>query len=140
MLFRSNVRRTGGDAHRSRPAYRGLDYRTVAQIQRSVVKLGKSNPISRRLHAKNDKDTIAAWKSDLNRILQVFNVRSTVPCLPIFLTSRFQTELALQTHEVVSDIHRTVVKGREGIDIRNQTVSAHCNPFVALKPLRFPIA
>lgn len=27
-------------------------------------------------HAKNDKEMITAWNADLNRILQIFNVRS----------------------------------------------------------------
>jgi hypothetical protein len=29
-------------------------------------------------YAKNDKETIATWKLELDRILQVFNVRSVV--------------------------------------------------------------
>ena len=32
--------------------------------------------MSRFLHSRNDKEVIAAWKSDLNRLLQVFNVCS----------------------------------------------------------------
>ena len=35
------------------------------------------NAASRIFHAKSDKGTIAAWRSDLDRILHVFNVRST---------------------------------------------------------------
>ena len=50
--------------------------RTVGEIQMKVVKWGKQNVISRRLHAKDDKEKIATWRSDLNRILRVFNVRS----------------------------------------------------------------
>jgi hypothetical protein len=50
----------------------------LAEIQKKVIEKGKRNPVSRLLHAKNDKETIAAWKSDLNKILLVFNVRSVV--------------------------------------------------------------
>jgi hypothetical protein len=86
----------------------------VAQIQRSVVKLGKQNPISRIFHAKNDKDTIAAWMSDLDRILQVFKVRSTVPSLlTSLLTIDFQTELAIHTHVAVSETRHDVAYTRE---------------------------
>ena len=53
--------------------------RTVAEIQRKAIKRGKRNVVSRLIHAKNDKDVIAAWKLDLGRILHVFNVCSIVP-------------------------------------------------------------
>ena len=53
-----------------------LGLRAVAEIQKKIIKEGKRNVISRHLHAKNDKDKIAAWRLDLNRILHVFNVRS----------------------------------------------------------------
>ena len=55
-----------------------FDRSTLADIQRKVIKKGKRNAISRLIHAKNDKEMIAAWKSDLNKILLVFNVRSVV--------------------------------------------------------------
>ena len=47
-------------------------------IQKKIVKQGKRNVVSRHIHAKNDKETIATWRSDLNRILHVFNVRPVV--------------------------------------------------------------
>ena len=47
------------------------------------------------------------------RILHVFNVRSIASVLP-FLTLHFQTELAINTQIMVSDIHRSIVKGQEG--------------------------
>jgi hypothetical protein len=50
----------------------------VAEIQRKVIKQSGRNAVSRLLHAKSDKETIAGWKLELNRILQVFNVRSVV--------------------------------------------------------------
>ena len=57
--------------------------------------------------ARNDKDAIAAWKSDLGRILQVFNVRSVIFSRPS-LTVPFQTELALNTHVTVSEMRYDV--------------------------------
>jgi hypothetical protein len=67
--------------HSSGPsAHNVLDRRTVAEIQRKVIKRGGRHRVSRFIHAKNDKDTIAGWKSDLNRILVVFNVRSVDLC------------------------------------------------------------
>ena len=44
----------------------------------NIIKQSKRNAISQYFHAKNDKDKIAAWRSDLNRILHIFNVRSIV--------------------------------------------------------------
>ena len=55
-----------------------LDRSTLAEIQRKIIKKGKRNPVARLLHAKNDKELIAAWKLDLNKILLIFNVRSVV--------------------------------------------------------------
>ena len=61
------------------------------------------------------------------------------------LTVHLQTELALHTHiavssthGLVSDIHRAVVKGQEGADIRNQAVCGHCALFTVKKPLQLP--
>ena len=53
-----------------------LESRTVEKIQEKITDKDGRNRLSRLLHARNDKDTIAAWKLDLNRILLVFNVRS----------------------------------------------------------------
>ena len=110
------------------------DDRAVAAIQRRVIKQSKRNVISRHLQAKNDKDKIAAWRSDLNRILHVFNVRS-IASVGQLLTRRSQTELLVNTHVAVSeiyqgvanthavvsglehsvrDIHRTIVGGQGG--------------------------
>ena len=60
--------------------YRVLDCRTVAEIQNKVVKQSGRNAVSRLFHARNDKETIGAWKSELDGILVVFNVCS-VPSL-----------------------------------------------------------
>jgi hypothetical protein len=106
------------------------DRRTVGEIQGKVIKQSKRNAISRLLHAKNDKDTIAGWKSELNRVLHVFNVRSVIFTWSS-LTVRFQTELAMNTHTIVSDIHRNILKSQEGTDGKNQLVSDNCTLFIA---------
>ena len=43
-------------------------------MERKIIKMSKRNAVSRLLRAKNDKDTIMAWRQDLNRILHIFNV------------------------------------------------------------------
>ena len=50
--------------------------RTVAEIQGKIIKRSGRHRVSRFLHSRDDKDAIVAWKSDLNRILHVFNVCS----------------------------------------------------------------
>jgi hypothetical protein len=69
--------------------WNALDCRTVADIQRRLVKCGKRNMFSGYFHRKKDKATIAAWKLDVERILQVFEVGSfawvvTVADLPLW--------------------------------------------------------
>ena len=108
----------------------------LAEIQRGIIRKGKQNVVSRLFHAKSDKDTIVGWKSDLNKILLIFNVSSVVAAwLP--LTVHSQTELALNTHTVVSgmdhnvtmihaivsNIDSTVMKIQEGTDGKNLPVS-----------------
>jgi len=46
------------------------------EIEGNITKQGKRNGISRYLHAKSDKEKIAARKLDLDKMLEVFNVRS----------------------------------------------------------------
>jgi len=55
--------------------------RTVAEIQEKVIKQSRRHGVSRFFHSRNNKDMIVGWKSDLNRILVVFNVCSMSPCL-----------------------------------------------------------
>ena len=127
--------RTGG-AYARGFTYQALDRRAVVEIQRNIIKQGQRNGISRILYAKNDKETIASWRLDLNRILHVFNVRDITPARPS-LTVHVQTELAINTNVVVSDvhrdvlntqiivsdIHRTIVGSQEGTDGTNRSVS-----------------
>ena len=50
-------------------------HRTVAEIQRKTIKQSGRSRISRLVNARGDKEQIIAWKLELDRILQVFNVR-----------------------------------------------------------------
>ena len=56
--------------------YYDLDRRTVAKIQEKVMKQSGRRRIFRFFRSSEDKDAIAAWKSDLNWILRVFDVCS----------------------------------------------------------------
>ena len=113
-----------------------LDCRTVAEIQDEVIKRSGRGTASRLFHAKNDKEAIVAWKLDLNRILHIFNVRSSsVVFTRASLILPLQTELAMNTHTLaidtnalVLDIHRNVVASRGGTDSQQHPVSATFNP------------
>ena len=104
----------------------------MAEIQGKVIKQSKRNTVSRLLHAKNDKETIGGWKFELNRILQLFTVRS-VTLTWLSLIVAFQAELVVNVHVTVSDTHAIVSnirddvsKIREGIGGQDQPVSASC--------------
>ena len=127
-----------------------LSIRTMDGIQRHIIERGKRNAISRRYHAKDDKNAIATWGLDLNRILHDFHVCSVIFVWRL-LIFRFQTELWINTHPrvsdahknaankhaivsdvhpnisntrtVVPDIHHTKLKSREGAGGQNQVVS-----------------
>ena len=85
---------------------------------------GRRNLLSRIFHAKTDKETITAWKSDLNGILHVFNVRSVRSLSLSLTTPLLQTELAINTHTMVLDLHRNALGGQEGADGQISLVSA----------------
>jgi hypothetical protein len=111
----------------------------LAEIQRKIIKKDKRNVISRLVHARNDRGTITTWRSDLSKVLLVFNVSSVV-VVRLLLTVHSQTELALNTytivsgidrnivntHTIVSDIHYTMVKNQEGVDGKNTSVNPTC--------------
>ena len=77
------------------------------KIQEKITEKGRRNWLSRVIHAKSDKDAVAAWKLDLNRILHIFNVRF-ITNLWSSLTVHFQTQLAINTNVVISDVRRDV--------------------------------
>jgi len=96
----------------------------VAGIQEKIIKKGGRNPLSRLVHAKNDKETIATWSLDLNRILHVFNVCFVTSVWPLLIiTVHSQTELAINTHVIVSDIRRDMLRGQGKTDDQPRSVS-----------------
>jgi len=66
------------DAHVGRLIYQVSNRGTVDEIQRTSLSRADNGAI-RLFHAKSDKETIAAWKLDLIRVLQIFNVSSFGP-------------------------------------------------------------
>ena len=105
-------------------------------VQRDVIELGRRSTISRLLHAKSDSDTLAAWRSDLNRILHTFNMRR-ISYSPTPLTVCSWTALAINTQVAISDILRTIVKRRDGTGRSNQWVSSHTSFLMNRSPLSF---
>ena len=110
----------------------------MAGIQKKIIEKCGRNLLSRLAHAKSDKETIATWKLDLNRILHIFNVRPAIVVWPLLTGIAYsQTELAINTHVVVSDVrhgianthtlvsemHRNMLKGQEGTDDQLRLVS-----------------
>ena len=99
----------------------------MAEIQEKIIKKGERNQFSRLVYAKVDKETIAGWNSDLNRILHVFNVCSVVFTW-LSLTVPLQTELAINTNVAVSDVRHDVSEIRrdmsEILDGQSRSVSA----------------
>ena len=113
----------------STAAYRALNRRTIAEIQRRIIEKGQQNLFSRLAHAKDDKDTLASWRLDLNKILHVFNVRSAGSAWQSLTTPLFQTKLAintnlvvLDTHAMVSDLHRNALTVQGGTDDQHRSV------------------
>jgi len=111
------------DAYTVQFAYYTHNRRTVAEIQGNIMEKGERNLFSRIVHARNDKEVMAAWRSDLNRVLHVFNVCS-VCSVRQSLTAPLQTELAINTHIMVADIHRNALTGQEGADGQHHSVNA----------------
>ena len=111
------------DGRRTRFTYHVLNRRTVKEIEERVTEKGKRNRAYRLFHARNDKETIASWRSDLIRIIGVFNVCPVV-YVWLLLTATPQAEVAIDTnantsgtrqdvantHIVVSSIQDDVVK------------------------------
>ena len=115
-----------------------LSIRTVAEIQEKIVEKDRRNLLSRLAHAKNDKEAIVTWRSDLNRVLHVFNVCSLAASIQQLLTATTpQTELAIgthvvasETHTMVSELHRSTVTARGVTDSQYHLVSVAFNPSI----------
>ena len=103
--------------------------RTVPEIEKNVTKRSKRNPVSRLIHAKTDKDKIAAWRAELNRILQIFNVCPAAPPVASLII-HFQTELAIDTNATGSDTHN-IVSGTQAIVSDTHNVVSDTNNIVS---------
>jgi hypothetical protein len=108
----------------------------VAEIERKVKEESKRNAALRLLHAKSDKDKIAGWASDINKILQIFNVRCVAPPLAP-LTIWIQTELAIDTNVAVSGTYNIVsgvqkiVSGTHNIVLATHNVASETQNVVS---------
>ena len=54
--------------------HRAPDRRTVEEIQKKVEGRSERHGLKRLLFSRTDKDVIAGWNTDLNKLLQVFSV------------------------------------------------------------------
>ena len=98
--------------------------RTTGEIQRHIIKWSKRNAISRRYHAKDDKEAIVSWRSDLDGILHVFNVCFVMPARR-FLTFHIQIELGINERATVSDTHQDAAnKHTTASDVHSDTSNA----------------
>ena len=101
---------------------------TLAEIRRRIIKKDKRNLLTRFFHSNNDKEVIATWKADLDRVLHIFNVRSamSVASAWLLLTVRSQTELAINTHVAVSTIrHEVATTSAIVSDVHHNVVATH---------------
>lgn len=94
----------------------------MAHIRSKVSERSKQNAISRAFHAKNDSQTIASWRTDLNRILLVFNVGSVVFIRPT-LTVHSQTELGLNIYVTISNVRDDVANTHTAVAEVRQDVA-----------------
>lgn len=113
-------------SHAERLTHERWNCRIVIGIQKKV-KQGKRNVASLFLRVKGGKDRVAAWRRDLVKVLQVFNVRIICSITHLRPQTPSQTELAIGTHMVVADIHRNVLE-REDISSQEYSVTVTCNP------------
>ena len=84
--------------------------------------------LTRAFYARSDKDVIAAWKQEFSKILQIFHVCLVSSVWPR-LTGFLQTELAVNTHVVVTsgrrevtDVHQEVTGMRQEVTTMHQDV------------------
>lgn len=93
----------------------------MADIRKQVIEASKRSPITRPFYLRNDKDIIAEWWAELDRILQILTVR---PIASLFtsLTIHFQTEFANErTLVLVSDTDHSI----HGVSAQAVTPASH---------------
>ena len=104
------------------------------EIQEKITERSRRNPVFRIVHATSDKETFASWRSELNRILHVFNVGSIVSVIRPSLTLRSQIELTMDTYAIFSDIRNhiaTMVSDLDRTSMEYQKVADGKNPSVS---------
>ena len=101
----------------------------ASDIQKKAIKEIGRNYLSQLVHAKGDKDKIAAWRLELNRILQIFNVRSVVLTSSL-LTTLFSDQVVLEhprnssdTNATASDTHAAVSYTRDDVSKVREEIS-----------------
>ncbi|KAF9779804.1 hypothetical protein BJ322DRAFT_1086568 [Thelephora terrestris] len=60
---------------------------TMDEIKKNATKKRGRGNFTKMFSARGDRETVAAWKADLNRVLQVFNVRLTRSAQLLLTTS-----------------------------------------------------
>ena len=96
----------------------------MEEIREKVTKRSKRNVVSQLIHATNDKGMIAGWKSDLGRILQIFNVRPVI--FHSVIVNRFlQIELTMNIQVTISDVNHRVLEIQK--EVRGQARSVSTN-------------
>ena len=95
----------------------------MGEIRDGVARKTARSTTTRFLFAKDDQNAIATWQYDLIRIVHVFNVRPTFEgFLLMFANTPLQTELAITTHTMVTDIHRSVVARKDDVHDEKQSL------------------
>ena len=107
----------------------------MADIQGKIIKKNERNVVARAFYARSDKDAIAAWEQEFDKILQIFQVR---PLCFVWhsLKGSFQAELAVNTHVAVTggrrevasinqkftNMHRDILAIKEGVSNNQRSV------------------
>jgi hypothetical protein len=94
----------------------------MTEIQRHIIKRSKRNVVSRFFRSKGDEKAIAAWRSNLDKIHRVFEVRPTTSTRWL-LICRLQAELKANTDAKVPDVRPDPPKPRATISKPRRTSS-----------------
>ena len=105
-----------------------LNHRTVAVIQKYIVKRGKRTIVPQFFRGKGDEELFASWESDFDEIRRVFDVRYfTVPSGG-GLTSpfHFQADHATSTDVGIPEVGDGVSNIRAAVSgVRTEPVDSH---------------
>jgi len=86
---------------------------TMDEIEKNVTeKCGRGN-FTRMLSGRGDRETVAAWKADLIRVLQVFNTEMAINTnTAVSETQRIVTATRADAQRAISDMHRSMLAAR----------------------------